>query len=121
MIVEETLQFQSRNNVLCQPIRIFKMFQIDSCDQKMTSMLHQIIRITKFLQHDSCKQVKVVMPTHQNHKMLQHDSRDQENNLLHQPIKITKSSDIIIVKELENPLDMIVVIQSLLCPTSNFS
>jgi hypothetical protein len=27
------------------------------------------------------------MPTHQNHKMFQHDSCDQEKNMLHQPLE----------------------------------
>ncbi len=65
----------------------------------MTSLLHQIIRITKFLQHNSCKQERIIMPTHQNHKMFQHDSCDQENTMLHQPIRTTKSFDIIIVNK----------------------
>ncbi len=65
----------------------------------MTSLLHQIIRITKFLLHNNCKQERLVMPTHQNHKLFQHDSCDQEKSMLHQPIKTTKSFHIIIVNK----------------------
>jgi hypothetical protein len=63
------------------------------------------------------------MPTHQNQKMPQHDSCDQEKSLLQQPIRITKSSDITVVNKkkpirIRIPYDIIVVIKSLLCQTS---